>query len=265
MQLRIVSLMLLGLGIAGAACATLTEDATPESPVASRLAQTTTTATAVPTTTPGPELTVQSSTTRPAETSTAMVATTSLDEDVAGPTPNSEWSVVGVRFYDVLNIRDLPGTESSVVHTLVPTADGVRVTGNAVLMSDTIWWEVNEPTAGWVAATYLAAKGETVDITSAVAEANNGVSPAAATIRSLAESVATILGADSINEVGRASDGDRHGEIAIDVFFPNDDSIRGNRLLIVGQRDGPDRDFGLYSVEATSLCWRGVDPAGLCI
>jgi hypothetical protein len=55
------------------------------------------------------------------------------------------------------------------------------------------------------------------------------------------------------------------GEIVIDTSVRGDDSVRGERLHVFGQRDGVDSSFGLYAVESTALCWRGSDAAGLCV
>ena len=55
------------------------------------------------------------------------------------------------------------------------------------------------------------------------------------------------------------------GEVIYDVVGFADDSVRGLRLHIFGQPLAGGEGFSLKSVEATSLCARGLTAEGACI
>jgi hypothetical protein len=167
---------------------------------------------------------------------------------------------------DVLNIRVDPGSTSPIVATLAPTDGGVVATGVAVQVGSTVWWEVDVgSSSGWVAARYLAALGSTGDVTSEVIARADGVRPTADTMDGLATTVLSLRpGTDSV-VVAAAWDATPIGEITVDVFTEGDDAIRGERLVVFGQRLDDDSPFSLYAVESTYLCWRGADAAGLCV
>ncbi|MDJ0792419.1 MAG: SH3 domain-containing protein [Acidimicrobiia bacterium] len=173
-------------------------------------------------------------------------------------------------FDDVLNVRSSPGTGHAVVGTLEPTEERVVATGDAMLLERSIWWRVTYPVSGWVNARYLAAAGSTEDATAAVIEAA-GTIPSADSLDDLARQVIETmwLPSDVEGEViivqapGIAGD---IGDIVVDVLPAEpDDAVRGIRLAVFGQLDGASGPLALYAVEATSLCWRGADGAGLCV
>lgn len=176
--------------------------------------------------------------------------------------------VVGVESSDILNVRDGPGVAHPVVGTLGPTAEGVGASSAAFLVGRSIWWEVATPSAdGWVNSFYLAAGGSTDDVTLSII-GQLGIVPAAPTLPDLALIVIEARAPDDarVVVVADATVSNDIGEMAFDVFpTEGDDSVRGERLRIFGQLDGATGPFSLYSVEATALCWRGADAAGLCV
>ncbi|MGI9584173.1 MAG: hypothetical protein ACR2N7_01115 [Acidimicrobiia bacterium] len=208
-----------------------------------------------------------------ASTSSTSMSTTTrapdapIVETTIGPPAGTTWAVVGIAHDDVLNVRIGPGARAPIVETLDPTSDGLVATGQAGIVDRrTIWWEVATDTGqGWVAAPYLAGRGSTDDVTASVIAASEHGWPTAETITSLAMSVAEIRGADRVVVVAAPSDEGLHAEIVLDLFVDYDDALRGERLLVVGQRSEPGGELALFVVESTVLCWRDVDTDGLCV
>ena len=204
-------------------------------------------------------------------TSTTTANTNSTPDSrpvrVPGPPSQSTWMVVGVEFDDVLNIRAAPGATSAVIGELAPTEAGVTSTGEAVAVKGSTWWEIESGrTCGWVNARFLAAQGSTTDITSLVVDLGAGL-PAAASMEELARLVVGLLSGDGeqLVIVGDAGSDDLT-DVSVDVLPEDiDDSVRGHRLRIFGQRDGEAGPYSLYGVEATSLCWRSADELGQCV
>ncbi|MGI9585293.1 MAG: hypothetical protein ACR2N7_06850, partial [Acidimicrobiia bacterium] len=119
--------------------------------------------------------------------------------------------------------------------------------------------------AGWVNAWYLAGAGFTEDRTSDVVHKNGGIPGAASMDELTATVLATLDDTDSTVTVASSSEASV-GEQVVDVFpAEGDDSVRGYRLYVFGQREAGSGPYSLYAVERTLLCWRGVDPTGLCI
>ncbi len=217
-----------------------------------------------------------STTTKPivaaSTTSTSLTTTTGapdspIVETVAGPPEGTTWAVVGVAHDDVLNVRVGPGIDADIAETLDATSEGLVATGEARMVDRrTIWWEVNtNERPGWVASAYLAGLGSTDDVTAAVIATSEHGWPVAETIATLAMTVAQIRDADRVVVVVAPSDDGLHAEIVLDVFVHHDDAIRGERLLVVGQRSEAGGELALFVVESTALCWRGVDASGLCV
>ena len=209
-----------------------------------------------------------SSTSAPDMTTTPTTSTTTTMPGMAvdGPPSGTVWSVVGVAHDDTLNVRSQPGVDSPIVGVLEPTEDAVTADGGARLVGSTIWWSVVvDALEGWASSSYLAMSGSTSDVTSAVTEANTGQRPSAESLDELAAEVARLRGADEMVVVVAPSEGTTTGEVVIDAFMFGDDSVRGERILVAGQRSDGDTVWGLYTAEATTLCWRGVDANSLCV
>ena len=259
-----LALVIGGCSSTGSDATTTTRPPGDTNPSTSSTTVTAPTTSTTATSTTAPSTTTPGSTTTPPTTSTTTTAAPATP--VHGPVPESSWSVVGVRHDDVLNIRVDPGPTSPIVATLEPTGDGVVATGVAVQVGSTVWWEVDVgSTSGWVAATYLGAFGSTGDVTSDVIARADGVRPEADTMDELAALVVSLRPGGESVVVAPASPGTPIGDITVDVFEPGDDAIRGERLVVFGQRLDDDSPFSLYSVESTSICWRAADAAGLCV
>lgn len=186
-----------------------------------------------------------------------------------GPAAGEELAVVGVAHDDVLNLRALPGAEEEVVADLGPTDTDLVATGQARLLPESIWYEVEAGgETGWVNAHYVAHLGDTTDITSEVR--STGVVPSIVSDMeelgtAVAEAVtAPIDGGEGNVEtvmVVEPSTGDL-GEVTYDVVNYPDDALYGQRLHVFGT-PGEGGGFDLKTVESTLLCRRGVS-AGLC-
>lgn len=261
--LVVMAMLAAACGDAGPASTELTTSMAP-TPVSSTVTPTTSTASTTPS-----DTSQTSTTTAPAPTATT--ATTVAPDPptpvpTPGPLPGSVWWVVGVPADDVLNARAGPGVTEAIVSTLDADGGTVVVTGEARLVDSSLWWEVDiESDRAWVNARYLGALADTWDITSWLVE-RAGDTPVAGSMEELVDQVLALRGGDdaTVISVGLSEDG-LFGEAALDVFTGPDDSIRGERLRVFGQRIDAGGPFGLYAVEATPICWRGVDQAGLCV
>ena len=116
-------------------------------------------------------------------------------------------------------------------------------------------------------AIYLGAPGITEDVAASVV-ASEGEIPSASDMEGLLDIVlpsAVGFPADTVMVAAPTASGDI-GELAVDVFSTEpDDSVRGLRLWVFGQRDGGAGAFALKAVEVTTICWRGADADGLCV
>jgi hypothetical protein len=177
--------------------------------------------------------------------------------------------VVGVAHDDRLNVRSGPGVGAPILGAIEPTASQVTAVGDAVVVGMAVWWDVDaDGLGGWVNASYLGALGDTDDVASWVSERLGGI-PSAPSMDELAAIVASVRSAGSsdvrIVTVAAADDRGDFGEVTIDVFVDGDDAIRGERIVVFGQRIVEGGDLSLYAAESTPICWRGVDPSGLCV
>jgi hypothetical protein len=184
-----------------------------------------------------------------------------------GPAAGDVVAVVGVAHDDVLNVRELPGTEYAIVTTLNPLADDVVATGRHRLLTSSIWNEVTASgVTGWVNSRYLGYLGGVDDLTSFVVTQLGGI-PEAETMLDLGTMVAESFdpgeGGFGSEMVVTPTVGDL-GEVTFDVVGLLDDAQLGYRLHIFGQPTDGGEGFSLMSVEATALCGRGVTAEGLC-
>lgn len=184
------------------------------------------------------------------------------------PYEGAALAVVGVAAEDTLNVRSGPGVSFDVVFELEPLATGVTATGhNRSLEGGGVWAEVSSRgRTGWANTSFLLQPGRTDDVTSQVL-AQSSRRPSADTMRKLgrmvAESRASEAPRSSITVVAAPTAGDL-AEITVDVIGLGDDSVGGERLKVFAEPDGDGGGFTLRTVEATSLCSRGVTDEGLC-
>jgi uncharacterized protein YraI len=233
----------------------------------------TTTSVATATTTTTTTTTAAPTTTIPSTTTTTTVTgptTTTLPGEPfdIGPSSGDVLSVVAVAYDDVLNLRAGPGTDFEVLKKMPPRYDRVIANGRAQALPNSIWYEVTAlGVTGWASSTYLAELGTTDDITSQIVD-KLGEIPTAETMADLgllvAESYPALDRPLRVRMSGEPSVGDL-GEVIYDVVGFADDSVRGLRLHVFGQPTESGEGFSLKSVEATALCARGVDGAGVCV
>lgn len=248
-----------------AACATASPIAPTDPPSSSTLGAPSTSTSATTTST---SLAPTTSSTNSTTTEPTTVTIPPSGQPIDGPPRGSIWSVVGVAHDDVLNLRSGPGVSHPVAATLAPITPNVIATGVARSQEASVWWGVQvESIDGWVNAAYLAVEGTTEDATSSIVSQLGSV-PAGDTIADLGAIVIDARAPSSAVTVvvDAPVPGDELiGEMTIDVFVPHDDSVRGERLHVFGQRLGTSSDWSLYAVESTSLCWRDADAMGLCV
>ncbi|NNL98091.1 MAG: SH3 domain-containing protein [Acidimicrobiia bacterium] len=252
------------LALVASACGGDDSSDATETTAAPSVTTTTTAAVATTTTTVAPTTTTTVSTTLAGPTTTTLPG----EPFDIGPSPGDVLSVVAVAFDDVLNLRAGPGTDFEVLKKMPPRYDRVIANGRAQALPNSIWYEVTAlGVTGWASSTYLAELGSTDDITSQIVD-KLGEIPTAETMadlgRIVAESYPAVERPLRVRMSGEPSVGDL-GEVIYDVVGFADDSVRGLRLHVFGQPTESGDGFSLKSVEATALCARGVDGAGVCI
>lgn len=243
-----------------------------------------------PAVTPAPDPTATSTSTEPtaAESSpttttttittsaTSSVTGTTTDGDLPGvpaevsvPEPGAVLLVVGVEYDDVLNVRSLPGTDGDIVGGVEPTGE-VIATGVARDLDSGRWVEATvDGTTGWVSGRFLAlGTGPVEDLTAVTIERHAGV-PTATSMPDLAQIVVDALAGDDVDGAAprvtvavEPTSGDLE-EVTVDWLGLEDDSVLGYRLHVFAIEDSG--VYSLRTVEATTLCSRGVTPGGLCV
>jgi hypothetical protein len=176
--------------------------------------------------------------------------------------------VVGVRYDDILNLRSGPSVSFDVITTLEPTQTGIAGTGEGwQLPSGSVWWRIEaNGVVGWANQQFLSRRGGVEDATSFVVD-RLGEIPVAGTMLDLGLVVANAFADADIGSnvvVSIAPTVSDLGEVTYDVVGLGDDSLGGFRLHIFGQPSPSGEDFTLMTVEATTLCQRGVSQ-GLCV
>jgi hypothetical protein len=230
------------------------------------------TTTAAPTTTPAPTTTTTSTTTAPttAPTSTSAPPTTTTlpGEPIdIGPGEGDALVVAGVVFDDLLNVRDIPGLDGTIIDTLDPLAVGIVALGENRLLPTSIWYAVETGAVeGWASGRFLYFEGFTDDVTSEVVAALGEI-PIGATVDDVGAAVALTRASDEprsdITVAMAATTSGNLREIVIDVIGLGDDALGGERLRVFAEPlDGG--GFALDTVERTLLCLRGVTTDGLC-
>ena len=268
-------LMIIALGIALvlAACGDAsTETAPPGSGVATTTSLAST-STVAPVTTTLPDVADTTTTVPPVATTTTVPPTTGpsgepYDFWVPVPSEGPVLGVVGVRHDDTLNVRSGPDVTFDVIATLEPNQMGVAGTGEGwQLPTGSVWWKIEaDGVVGWANQQFLSRLGGVDDLTSLVV-GELGEIPVAETMLDLGLIVANTFadvdsGSDVVVSVAPTV-GDL-GEVTYDVTGLGDDSLGGYRLHIFGQPTDSGEGFSLMTVEATTLCQRGVSD-GLCV
>ncbi len=193
------------------------------------------------------------------------------DADSAGfgPDAGATLAVVGIQYDAALPLHSLPGDDQPVVASLGPLEADVVATGHARQVGTSHWFEVKAAgVTGWADATSLAYLGGTVDVTERTVSQLGGP-PTADSMLQLGRIVATAGASGQKPEIRvtvtvAPQEVGNSGEVTYDVTGFHDDSVLGERLHVSGTRAGK---FTLKSVEATTLCRRGVsgDNPRLCV
>ena len=263
---------------------TTTIDTTQSTTTSTSAPRPSTTTTTVPTppTTAGPDGTTsstQATTTSEGEPSTsttteAGTTSTTVASEVVdfGPREGDVLAVVGVDHDDVLNVRSGPFHTYDIVATLDPLETDVVAGGETRIAGDppSFWYYVITPGGadGWVSAAYVGYIGFGEDATAQVV-ADAGELPIAETLTDLGVLVANTLVPLSpppdVVVVAAPQVGDVNS-ITVDVIGLQDDAQLGVRLEITATEHESGETFVLETVNAVSLCSRGVDPGtGFCV
>lgn len=182
------------------------------------------------------------------------------------PYAGAPLTVIGVEVSDVLHVRVGPGPEYDVVTDLAPTSTAEAVaTGRNRSVNSGIWAEVRVgDQIGWANTAYLLQSGRVDDDTAALYPTPQ-LRPDAASLSDLGRLVAEeYVSAEPMSKVILV-DGPHHGDVgsvSYDVIGLGDDSVGGYRITVHAERS--DLGYRVRSVEATTLCARGVD-GGLCV
>ncbi len=173
--------------------------------------------------------------------------------------------VVGVAHDDVLNVRVGPGVEFDVVADIEPTGE-ITSLGLGRLLDGSIWQAVRAgDVEGWVNLSFVGQAGSVDDLTQRAIERLGG-RPTAEDVEVLGRIVAEAFASEDppsrITMVVGPTSGDVD-EVTFDVIGLGDDSVLGLRLHVFAVADVRG-GVELGSVEATTLCGRGVAEGGLC-
>jgi hypothetical protein len=185
-----------------------------------------------------------------------------------GPRAGDILAVIGVAHDDVLNVRTGPGVGFAAIGELPPTEDEIIAAGETRSIPGALWIRVSaDGIDGWVNLRYVAYLGVTNDITARMIQ-QLGERPETETKLDLgtlvAEAVARASGAsDPAIVMSVAPTVGDLGEVTFDVVGLDDDSVRGSRLHVFGAPSESAEGFVLGSIEATTMCGRGVID-GLC-
>ena len=228
----------------------------------------TTTTTTPSTTTLAPTTTAISVTTSTAQAVTTTTAPALPGDPIDfGPAAGDLLAVIGVAHDDVLNLRAGPGIDQEILDRIPPLHDALIALGETRELPGSLWIAVDyEGTDGWVNLGFIGYLGITSDDTAAIV-GQLGEIPAAPTMLELGMIVAESLSSeeppsDLVVSVAATEGGDL-GEVTYDVIGLGDDAVRGVRAHMFGQ-PGPE-GFTLDTVEATTLCGRGVTEDGFCV
>jgi hypothetical protein len=230
---------------------------------------TTSSAIPAPTTTAAPT----STTIVPATTTTTTgVSTTESTSGLPGdpidfgPAEGDVLAVIGVAHDDVLNLRSAPGADQEILAGIPPLYSDLVAFGATRQMAASMWIQVDySGLAGWVNLRFVAYLGTTGDITTGVID-TFGEAPVAESMEELGLVIADNIiaeAAGAIAVMSAAPTPANPGEVTYDVVGFEDDSVRGERIHVIG---GPSNGrFTLVSVEVTPFCSRGVDDSGFCV
>lgn len=197
-----------------------------------------------------------------------------------GPAKGTKLIVVGVMYDDTLNFRVDPSPKATIVSTAAPLASAdIVAAGEAWSAPGGVWWKVSiGGNDAWANQKFLGMEGNVINELDAV-EADLGTLEFG-DLREAALTVANSRASDS-DPTSRVQFAEEPlafdtatGSVVVDVLDLGDDSVKGERLRIWVENiyDESSGDEGaqdligveVISVEATSICGRGVSDEGLC-
>lgn len=241
-----------------------------------------------------------------ASTSTSPTPTlvaSMTDSDTVGPAAGTAMTVVGVRWDDVLNVRDAPNGNiiarlrlvlsdgrGDEIDVLAPDSDdvvavaplqGVTATGQTEALRTTVWHRVEVgSTQGWVSDAYVAPIGgwaaHIADLLGRHLESTENYENLS-DIEAIVRNVLTTMEPDAelVTTVPSGGFFEAVGELAMDVIGVHDERLRGYRIRVWMRTDGDwmvldpaevTGPFTVQSIEAFELCsnTRGTDSDGRC-
>lgn len=195
-----------------------------------------------------------------------------------GPAAGQPVVVVGVRYDDVLNLRDAPNAGATIVGTAAPLSQSPTLlsAGSGLLFTDSAWWAIAaDGTPAWVNTTFIGGLGTTQDI---FGQMYGGIVPdEAATIQALAEVIGEKRADGPVPLVVLVTEPEADdaigGRVLFDVIGLGDDAVKGERIEMQFEFvwDNPVADnraivgHRVVALSSTAICARGLADAGLCL
>ena len=234
---------------------------------------------------------------------TPALTTAMADSNTVGPAAGTAMTVVGVRWDDVLNVRDAPNgniiarlrlvlsdARGDEIDLLAPDSDdvvavapleGVIATGQTEALRTTVWHRVEVgSTQGWVSDAYVAPIGgwatDIADLLGRHLDSTENYENLS-DIEAIVRNVLTTMEPDAalVTTVPGGGFFEAVGELAMDVIGVHDERLRGYRIRVWIRTDGdwmvlnPSEvtgPFTVQSIDVFELCsnTRGTGADGRC-
>ena len=184
------------------------------------------------------------------------------------PSDGKILAVVGVEYWDILEVHSDPGESPPLVGTLEPLDDSIISLGQARILPQSIWYciEWQNGTGAWASSYYLSYLADPHP----VSNPDRWVDLNAANLEDFLEEVESEYERPAESEGGPMriviSDLDYiNNEVSFDVIGFLDDSVKGLRLTFSTSVE-PDGSLTVSSVQSRAMCVRGGGPGShLCL
>ena len=184
------------------------------------------------------------------------------------PSDGKILAVVGVEYWDILEVHSDPGESPPLVGTLEPLDDSIISLGQARILPQSIWYciEWQNGTGAWASSYYLSYLADPHP----VSNPDRWVDLNAANLEDFLEEVESEYERPADSEGGPMriviSDLDYiNNEVSFDVIGFLDDSVKGLRLTFSTSVE-PDGSLTVSSVQSRAMCVRGGGPGShLCL
>ena len=184
------------------------------------------------------------------------------------PSDGKILAVVGVEYWDILEVHSDPGESPPLVGTLEPLDDSIISLGLARILPQSIWYciEWQNGTGAWASSYYLSYLADPHP----VSNPDRWVDLNAANLEDFLEEVESEYERPADSEGGPMriviSDLDYiNNEVSFDVIGFLDDSVKGLRLTFSTSVE-PDGSLTVSSVQSRAMCVRGGGPGShLCL